>query len=147
MNDVLNPVVAIKIRDRLIEVKEMPWKDYLRAVKDMTGTLMKLIGPGGNTLALTKENVIEALTAQEELLTWVLQKCTGEEQTFISSLSAREILPLIQAAVDLNLSQEVVGAGKKLAGQMGQVFGLKKQSPGPLTTSSAPATPLATSKP
>lgn len=139
MSDVLNPLVPVEIRGERIEVRELNWKDYSRAIKELTGSAMKLLGTGG-TLVLDKEKIIQAIGEQESLIQWVVEKSTGRDSKYVSSLSTREILPLISAVVDLNLSEEVLGAGKKLAGQMGGIFGLKIQSLKPSITSSAPAT-------
>jgi hypothetical protein len=143
--DVLNPVIPVKVRGETVDVRELTWKDYLRAVKDLTGTILKLMGEGGTTLVLNREKILEAITAQEDLVGWVIEKSTGKDQAFINSLSARELLPLLIAVVDLNLSEEVIGPGKELAGRMGAALGLKTASPESLTTSSAPATKAATS--
>lgn len=144
--DVLNPVVTVKIRDELIEVKELTWKDYLRAVKEMTDAILKLLN-GKGEFALDRDKVVEALGAQENLIAWVAEKCTGRDQKWVGSLKGREMLALLRIIVDLNLSEEVIGSGKAVAGRMGEVFGVKKLSLAPSITSSAPAIPSATSKP
>lgn len=138
--DILNPVVPVKIRGELVEVRELTWKDYLRAVKESAGALMKLITPDGKAVQFNKDTIIEVLTSQEDVAGWVLEKSTGKDAKFIAGLSAREIIPLLQAVVDLNLSEEVVGPGKILAGRMVDLLGLKTLSQGPPTTSSPPAT-------
>lgn len=144
MSDVLNPVRSVTIRGTVVEVTELKWKDYTRAVKELSASLLKLVGPNGQTINLDRELIIETITAQEELLTWVLQKATGQSQSWVDDLTAKEAIALVQVVVDLNLSLEVISGGKALAGQMGKVFGLKNKLPGPWTTSSAPATPTQT---
>lgn len=149
-DDVLNPVRTVKIRGQDIEVKELTWKDYLRAVKDLTGSVIKLFGQKielqKGEITLNRDRLIEIIGEQETLVQWVLEKSTGQPKEFIAGLSAREVFPLIEAVVDLNLSEEVTGPGKMLAGRMGDILGLKKVSVAPSITSSAPATPSATSK-
>lgn len=100
---------------------------------------MKLLGSGG-TLVLDKEKIIQAIGEQEELIQWVLEKSTGKDAKFVAELKASEVLPLIMAVVDLNLSEEVLGAGKTLAAKMGGIFGLKTQSLKPSIISSAKTT-------
>ena len=135
---VLNPLATVQIRGESITVKELVWKDYLRAMKDMTGAILSILAKDG-TIVLNREKIIEAITAQEELVSWVLQRSTGKDAKWVDSLSAREFLPLLEAVVDLNLSEEVVGQGKRVAGRLGQVLALKKISLAPSTTSSGPA--------
>lgn len=148
--DVLNAVRLVKVRGEQVEVRELTWKDYVRAVKQMTGTILGLIGDGGkismDAIVLNREKLTEAIGAQEDLVAWVLAKSTSRDQAWVDSLSAREVLPLLDAVIELNLSPEVIEQGKKLAGQMGEAFGLKKASVAPATISSAPATASVTSK-
>ena len=128
--DIHNPVERVKISTgELVEVRELVWKDCLRAVKEMTDTVLELLGPGGGTLVLDKDKIVRALGAQENLVTWVLEKSTGRTQEWVNALSGRDALCLLRAAVDLNLSDEVLAAGKALAGRMGAVFGQKSKSP------------------
>lgn len=127
--DIHNPVRRIDVRGELITVKELVWKDCLQAVREMTATVLQLLGPGGTTMVLDKEKIVAAITQQEQLVTWVLEKATGKPQDWIATLRPRELLPLVEAAVELNLSDEVVKSGKALAGRMGGVFGQTKPSP------------------
>jgi hypothetical protein len=144
-DDVLNPVIPVKIRGETVEVRELTWKDYLRAIKEATGSVLKLMSESGATLELSKDKVVEVIGAQEELVSWVLEKSTGKDQAYISNLTALEMVRLLNAVVDLNLNEELVGAGKGLAGRMANVIGWKTASLRPLTTSSAPATTVSTS--
>lgn len=131
--DIFNPVVTVKIRGDSVEVRELTWKHYLRAVKELTDNLLGLMS-GKNTLELNKEKVVATISAQEELVSWVIQASTGKDAAWVDSLSARELLLLLKAVVDLNLSEELIGVGKGLAGRMADVFGLKTASLAPSTT-------------
>jgi hypothetical protein len=131
--DKLNPLIPVSVRGERVEVREMNWKDSLRAVKEMTGAIMTLVNNKGE-MVLDKTKIIEALTSQEALASWVIQKSTDKDGAWVDSLSTREFLPIIIAVVDLNLSDEVIGSGKTLAGRMGKVLGLKTISPKQSTT-------------
>lgn len=148
MSTVLNPVIPVNIQGEVVEVRELTWKDYLAVIKRVTGTALSVVGPGGK-LDLNAANLTDAITEQEDTLQLVLSKSTGKDQEWVAKLSARDACRLLDAAVALNLSEEVLAEGKKLAGKMAGVFGLKKvglkpSSPEPLTTSSPPATPSQT---
>jgi hypothetical protein len=141
--DVLNPVATVLIRGEAVQVSELTWKDYLRAIREVTDAVMKLLKNG--QVVLDRDKIVEFIINQEATLSWVLEAATKKDATFLNKLSAREIIPLIQKVVDLNLNDEVLGPGKALAGRMGDVFGLKKVSLGQSITSSAPATHSGTS--
>lgn len=144
MSDVLNPVRSVTIRGTIVEVSELKWKDYTKAIKELSASLLKLVGADSRTINIDRDLIVDVITEQEHLLTWVLIKTTGKPQEWIDDLTGKEALSLVQVVVDLNLSPEVISGGKALAGQMGKVFGLKNKLPGPLTTSSVPATPIQT---
>ena len=80
----------------------------------------------GKTMRLDKDKLLQAIAANEELVMWVLQSSTGKESAWVESCSGREVLALLGAVVELNLSKEIVGSGKALAGHMREVFGSKK---------------------
>lgn len=145
-SEILNPVLTVKVRGENIEVRELTWKDYIRAIKELSGSLLKLVSDEGNAISLTKENVLEALSSQEDLVQWVTEKSTGKQADWVSGLGGKEMIAILAAIVELNLSDELVVSGKELAGRMGKVFGLRNLSLAPSITSSAPATPLATLK-
>lgn len=140
-SEILNPVVLVRVRGESVEVKELTWKDHVRAVKELTGTLLKLLSGDGKTLTLTKEVILEAIVAQETLVQWIIEKSTGRDAQWVSGLGGKDFLALLKAVVDLNLSDEYIKQGKELAGQMGDIFGLRNLSLAPSITSSAPATP------
>lgn len=145
-SEILNPVITVKVRGEQIEVRELTWKDYIRAIKELSGSLLKLVSDGGNAVSLTKENVLEALSSQEDLVQWVTEKSTGREAEWVKGLGGKDMVFILAAIVELNLSDELVASGKDLAGRMGKVFGLRNLSLAPSITSSAPATPSETSK-
>lgn len=131
-----------------VEVLELRWKDSLRAIKEMCGTVLQLLGPdGGNVqsgelvIRLDRDRVVAAIVEQESLLTWVLMKSTARDQEWVDGLGTSDALALIQTVVDLNLNDEVLSRGKALAGTMSRVFATGRPLPGSTTSSSVPATP------
>lgn len=135
--DVLNPVIGVKVKGELVDVRELPWKDYLRTIKELTSAvtdLLKKSGPNGE-IELASEDIIQAIARQEDLAAFLMQRCTGKDSAWVESLSGREALAVLTAAVQVNLSDEVVRRGKELAGHMSGVFGLKRQSLASSTTS------------
>ena len=145
-SNVMCPVRTISVRGKTVEVRELTWRDSMRAVKELTGWVMKLLGGQkgkltADSVTLDKDSIVEALTTQEDLVAWAMEKSTNLSADEVSSLTLGEAIPIVQAMVDLNLSEEVLGPGKALAGRLGQVFGLKIALPKPQTTSSPTDTP------
>ena len=147
--EVIEGLVRVKIRGENVEVRELTWKKYLNAVKELTGTILGLIGEGSKII-LDKQKLLDAVNAQEGLVEWVLvASIPSKDQAWVESLSARELLPLVKAVIELNLSEEIIQSGKEVGGRMAAVLGLggiKSTSPEPSTTSSATDTPSQTSK-
>lgn len=145
-SNVICPIKTANVKGKTIEIRELTWRDSMRAVKELTGSIMKLVGGKQgklttDSLSLDKDSIVEALSAQEDLVAWAIEKSTDLSPSEISALTLSEAIPIIQAMVDLNLSDEVIGPGKTLAGRLGQVFGLKIALPKPQTTSLPMGTP------
>lgn len=131
--DVWNPIATVQIRGEAIQVKELDWRTYLWAVKELTGTLMGLVNDKGQ-LILEKDKIVTALTDQENLVSVLVEKSTGRDAAWVSSLSARELFIVVKPIVELNLSEEVLSPGKELAGRMRAVFASKTASLASSTT-------------
>lgn len=146
--DALNPVIRVpNIQGASVDVKELRWRDYLRAIKELTTSILALLAEpkpagkgqepeseegfsfdlgGGKVMKVGKERLLQAIATNEELVLWVLQASTGKDAQWVEACSGREVLALLAAVVELNLSREVVGSGKALADHMRGVFGSKK---------------------
>jgi uncharacterized protein len=150
MSDTINPIRAVTLSDgkTVVEVRELTWKDYLWAIKEVTKAAAPLLGANGvlNVNSLTElkvdtNAVLEALTSQEQTLSLVLQKSIkGSTAEQVNDLTARDTMKVLAAVVELNLSPEVVGAGKELAARMAAVFGSMTTSQGAVTSSSPTGT-------
>jgi len=143
--DILNPVISVpNIKGETVDVKELTWKEYLRAMKELASSMLRFLEAGKTELTLAvvldPKKIIEAIGEQEAMVEWILAASTNRKVEWIRTLSGREILALLEAVVQLNLSDEVVSSGKALAGRMRVIFGSTKSLPGQPITSSAPAT-------
>ena len=125
--DILNPILRVNVKGVDVEVRELSWKDHVRAIKELTSTVIELLKEGKGS-EFNAETIIEAITKQETLAAWVIAKSTGNDSAWVDSLSAREALAILCAVVELNLTEEVIGRGKALAERMSGVFGLSKVS-------------------
>ena len=135
----------------VVRVRELTWKKYLWAIRRVTTSAIPVIaGKDGsiNVAEIGKINidvqkVLNALLEQEETVTVVLKDSIAEEDQKdldVDQLSARDTMALLTVVVELNLSEEVLGAGKELAVRMAAVFGSMTNSQGRSTSSSPTAT-------
>lgn len=119
-------IATVTLRDkRAIEVKELRWKDYIWAIKELTGNILGLVGEGKDVSSINKEKIIEVVSEQEQLVAVLIKKSTSLSEAEISELFARDVLLILEAMVQLNFSEEVVGTAKKLGTRMGEVFSKK----------------------
>ncbi len=141
----LNPIISVKIARRdleeSVEVQELTWKDFLRAIKQLSAALLEVLDAKGG-FALTKDNLVKAITESEDLMSWVIHKsCPGKDQAWVDGLTSSHVLPIIEAIITLNASEEAIGSGKKLADLIKKTMGTgqKEISTEPLDTSSKSA--------
>lgn len=146
MPDALNPVIRVpNIKGGEVDVRELKWRDYLRAIKELTDNVLTFAAavkssgdpkkkpePEGTkvvdlanvgALILDKDKLIDAVTRSESLAGWVLAASTGKDEAWVNDLSGRETMAILKAVVELNLSKEILGTGKELVGHMRGVFG------------------------
>lgn len=123
--DVINPVLVVRVRGEAIDVRELKWRDALRLVKDITNSLTELLAKrnAGGQFELAAEDIIAAITKTEDVAAWSIQASTGKPSEWVNELSTKEAMQVIDAIVQLNLSPDVVGSGKELAGHLSAVFG------------------------
>jgi hypothetical protein len=114
-------------------VKEMNWRDGM-AFLGLIGKHASEIGieSSGGKVALDFAKLPALIGNVKELGDFLLTKSTGREQAEIDALSFKEAVALMDAAVELNLSEELLQRGKSVAGRVGAAFGVKKESPGDL---------------
>jgi hypothetical protein len=128
--DILDPRKRVRIKGEELEIRGLTWKDHIRAVKELTATIMELLAQNkdGNATQLDAETIVSAITKQESLATWMITRSTGKDGAWVDSLRAAEALTILNAIVELNLTEEIIGLGKGLAERMSGVFGLSKAS-------------------
>jgi hypothetical protein len=140
MSDVLNPIRRPRIAGAEIEVRELRWRDTSYAVQQLTDAIAGMIDIQGTAfnLIIDRQKLLDAIIKNESLLAFVLEKATGRDADWVTNLSTRDMLLLLDAVLDVNLSEEVLNAGKKVAERLKKLFGSMKPSPGsPIGSSTA----------
>lgn len=128
--DPINPVLTVRVRGEAVDIKELKWRDSLRLVKSITDSLTELLAKrnAGGQLELGAEDIVTAITKTEDVAGWLIEATTGKPTEWVNGLSTREAMQVLSAAVKLNLSEDVIGSGKELAGHLSAAFGRRSKS-------------------
>jgi len=124
---ILNPVRSVKLRaqEELVDVHELTWKDYLRAVSMLAKSVSTLLTPDGK-VSQDPSAIVSAIVEQEALASFVISRATKKDEKWVEKLSMADMLVILQIVVEMNLTEEIIGSGKALAARMGQVLMSKK---------------------
>lgn len=148
--EILNPKKELTIAGETITVRELSWMDALDFIKQLAGYLGSLVDAAGN-FRINIGTIADLVVTTNELALKLIAKTTGKDAAWIEALSLGDMLELIDIALALNLSDEILAKGKKIAGRF-QKFAsagapprtAPPASPKPMSTSSATGTPAAT---
>lgn len=135
---ILFPRSEVKIGNETVMVHELVWIDALDFLKQFGGYIGKLTFNQRGELAISPELVANLIANTDELSTLLLTKSTGRDALFVRSLLLGQVLDLLDAALALNLSEEILVKGKKIAGRFQEFAG---RTPTPRIAS--PASPSA----
>ena len=151
--DTTPKVKSVSVAGRVVEVREIGWRDALQLVRDISKTLARFVTIKGKdktqTLDIDLDKIIDGILENEKTALLLVEKSIAASnvadcQQWLSSLTVTQFGALLDAAIEINLSPEVIGTGKMLAGRMTGVLGLGNQSTAQLISSSDPATATAT---
>ncbi len=139
---ILNPKKELMIAGETVTVRELAWMDALDFLKQLGGYLGKFISPKGE-IEISASSITDIIANTDELSTALVTKTTGRDADFLRTVSLGQMLDLIDAALELNLSEEILAKGKKIAGRFQGFAGV----PSPRTAMPAPpsATPTTSS--
>lgn len=148
---ILRPEINLTIGDQSIVVRDLPWPDALEFLKQLSAHAQDLLtGVGtkteGGGLTLNVEALLpkltELITNTNELLTFLITRSTGKDASWVHGLSTIEMLTVLDAALEVNLSDGLIALGKKVGGRLGRVLAAKTSTTPPSATSCSPrATP------
>ena len=154
--------VRISGSDAPLTVGALSWKDGLAFVAKISQTILQqasfIAGVGEKGLAsLTAEKIGEVVAGSAELCEWLLTRTvfvnsptlqhsnTPTPQTLqhsaLSGMPVVDVLRLLDAALEVNLSEEVLGLGKSVGGRLAALMPKRPGSATSTRISSATATP------
>ena len=105
-----------------MEVREMNWRDAMGFLGMLSAHAGKMVNRDGQ-FAMTEEALRGLVLGTKVVADDLMLKASKLPQEEIDNLSMREALDLIDAALDLNLSEELITRGKKFAGRFGSLLG------------------------
>jgi hypothetical protein len=107
-----------------ITVQEMTWLDMLAFLKLLSQHAKCLIDDVGR-LSLDINKIVEIITGAQELSNFLIAKSSTIQPEQLHGLSFVDGLALLDAALELNLTEEVMTRAKKTVGRFGALLGLK----------------------
>lgn len=115
--DILFPDREVAVGgNKSIKVRELAWPDARAFLAELGGFLAKLVNEKGE-IRIDVGIITEIITASDELVASLILKTTGLNKTELDKLPIGAVLELLDAALELNLSDDLLAKGKKIAGR------------------------------
>ncbi|GEM_PF-6099801 len=109
---------------RRVMVSEFTWHDtfaFMRMLYEKSGQIVDDKGK----FALRMDKLAELISGTQELTEFVVIKSTGMSQEEVRKLSFGDGLELLDAALEINLSPNILDRAKKVGGRFSAAFGVK----------------------
>ncbi len=111
--ELLDPVRVVDLGTEKVQVRELRWVDTLRFLEQLAGGIehvlgAQAVGPDGS-IRLDAGKLREAVLSGGDLAHTLLAKTTGLTAERLDALSASQALILLEAAVQTNFRDELLG--------------------------------------
>jgi hypothetical protein len=113
----------ISVNGLKITVSEMAWHatfELLRKINTKAGSFVK-----DGKFNFNLEKLADLLTTTEELSTFLIVNSTGQTEEWLKQLSFGDGLEVLDTALEINLSPEIMAKTKKVAGRFTETLGTK----------------------
>lgn len=144
---ILRPERTVKLSDGEVVVHDLPWHDALQFLKLLSSHAKDLLGNVGPDGRVNVGDIIPKLADLignvEELSTFLLTRSTGKSADWLlgapidqgrgreGGRSTLEVLALLDAALEVNLSDGLIELGKKVGGRLQRVLPSKTNATPP----------------
>ena len=124
--ELLDPVRVVDLGPEKVQVRELRWIDTLRFLEKLAGGIEQVLGaqaagPDGS-VRLNAQKLREAVLSSGDLANTLLAKATGLPQELLDALSASQALTLLEAAVQTNFREELLGKFRAIGRSVQGVF-------------------------
>ena len=142
MPSILNPETTVALSCGTVTVRELRRKDatlFLVKLGAAASAYITKDADGTIRLNLDLSKLTELITQSDELANFLAARSSGLTYEQIGELSMSEFLTLLNAALELNLSDDLLAIAKKTAGLLAKaVPGTRTQTGPQASTSSSP---------
>jgi hypothetical protein len=133
--NILHPVKTISIGGETVEVRELRWPEALGFLEELAKQAGQFLTSDGR-LTFQADQLSRIIQESGGLVEYLVTKATGKDSGWLNARTPVEVLEVLQAAIELNVSPELFARGKALAGRLQSVF--DKRPTGHPSTNSSP---------
>jgi hypothetical protein len=123
----LRPSVKVLTSLGQIEVRELRWADALTFLKMLSAHSQHFLEDGRFNFNLGK--MVELITGACELSAFLLEYSVVDAEMEISAMPFHDALLLLDAALEVNLSPEILALAKKTAARFAPASGVRAATP------------------
>lgn len=128
-------IIAIPSKNTQVEVDEMPWPAAQAFLVSLGDSLQigTFVGVDKNTGRpwYNFDKLPDLIKGSETLSNFLIEKSTGKDAEFFATVRASEALSVLEAALEMNLSEDMVGKFKGIGRVIGRAFGVGPANPTP----------------
>jgi hypothetical protein len=118
---VLNPVLDVKLHDGTVVVKELTWPALWALLDKLSEHAGKFITEDGK-LVITGEKITGIVMGSQDLSTRLILGTTGKDQEWLNARSLSEVMELLEASLEANLSESILNRAKKIGSRLAGLF-------------------------
>ncbi|MCA1996448.1 MAG: hypothetical protein LDL56_04370 [Armatimonadetes bacterium] len=126
--DILHPTREVPLAGGSVTVHELGWRDALRFTEKLGVLLGEFTAPDGR-LVITVDKLVQTLTRSGDLAADLIAKSTGLAPGQVDALRPVDALALLEAAIEINLHEDLLGKARRVGQALGRVLGADRQPP------------------
>jgi hypothetical protein len=126
--ETLNPVRDVRLGTETIQVKELCWREALEFLQRLATSVACVLNEQGKFVP-TAQAFEQLVVGSAELTELLLTRATGRDRDWLAQRSVAEVFALLDVALELNLSEDLITRGKRLAERVRGAFGSSNSAP------------------